>query len=234
MRLVLIGGGSLRNGKHETQTIDRQILEMTGKDRPKVLFVPTVSRDAQTYINNIKNAYGDTLGAQVDVLELHGQTDNLSDMIREKVNSADIIYFGGGSNLQDAINTWKLTGAEAIFRESIKTDKLFVGLSAGAYALVEKGISSRKHKAHSLGLNVVSIKVIGHYDRREEENLRLNLSKIDGRVVAIDERAALFIQGNTLSRTRYQVLRCSEDVNAYLLNSNSKQSLGTGLLTELL
>ena len=43
-KIVGIGGG--RMGELETLAIDKEIIELTGKSRPKALFVPTASSDS--------------------------------------------------------------------------------------------------------------------------------------------------------------------------------------------
>lgn len=51
-RIVAIAGGDLVT----TQKINRYIIEISGKVRPKVLFVGTASQDDEGYFDNFKTA----------------------------------------------------------------------------------------------------------------------------------------------------------------------------------
>src|SRR5688572_20748185 len=55
LRIVAIGGGDLRTG--ETLPLDRRIVELTGKDRPKALFIPTASFDSKDYFDGFASVY---------------------------------------------------------------------------------------------------------------------------------------------------------------------------------
>ena len=46
-KLVAIGGGQL--AERETLAIDKEILSLTGKNRPRALFIPTASSDSREY-----------------------------------------------------------------------------------------------------------------------------------------------------------------------------------------
>ena len=46
-KIVAIGGGDLRT--LETLSIDREIINLTGKSRPRALFIPTASSDSEEY-----------------------------------------------------------------------------------------------------------------------------------------------------------------------------------------
>ena len=50
-KIIAIGGGEIgRPGvKNETLGIDREIIKLSGKENPKLLFIPTASGDALGY-----------------------------------------------------------------------------------------------------------------------------------------------------------------------------------------
>ena len=56
-KIVAIGGGELNT--LETADIDKRIIELTGKTRPKALFIPTASGDAEGYVETFEACYGD-------------------------------------------------------------------------------------------------------------------------------------------------------------------------------
>ena len=67
-KIVAIGGGEI--SELETAAIDRRIIELTGKTRPKALFIPTASSDAPGYIDDFEACYGKHFGCQTRTLEL--------------------------------------------------------------------------------------------------------------------------------------------------------------------
>ena len=58
--------------KGDTLAIDKEIVSLTGKDRPKALFIPTASGDSKEYWRAFQDVYGAELGCEVDVLYLLG------------------------------------------------------------------------------------------------------------------------------------------------------------------
>ncbi len=66
--IVAIGGGELKHG--ETLPVDRAIVKLAKKKRPRALFIPTASGDALGYWETFQAVYGKKLGCQTDVLFL--------------------------------------------------------------------------------------------------------------------------------------------------------------------
>lgn len=48
MKLAVIGGGDLQDSNH--LPINERLIELTNKQYPKVLFIPTASHDDESYI----------------------------------------------------------------------------------------------------------------------------------------------------------------------------------------
>ena len=67
-KIVAIGGGELR--KLQTLRIDRRIVELTGRARPRALFIPTASQDSENYIATFRRVYGDKLGCKIQIFLL--------------------------------------------------------------------------------------------------------------------------------------------------------------------
>ena len=64
-KIIAIGGG-VEPDRWETVTIDKEIVKLVKKKRPKVLFIATASDDNEGYCGNFQKIYGDKLGCQVD------------------------------------------------------------------------------------------------------------------------------------------------------------------------
>ena len=54
-KIVALGGGEIGRPGYpvETTAIDEEIIRLSGKDRPMLLFIPTATNDSDTYINAI-------------------------------------------------------------------------------------------------------------------------------------------------------------------------------------
>src|SRR3989344_8149361 len=100
MKIVAIGGGEIgRPGTNiETEEIDREIIRLSGKKHPKVLFLPTASGDNSGYCEVVQNYYGKKLGCKVGVLCLIKEKP-LREEIRKNILGSDIVYVGGGNTL---------------------------------------------------------------------------------------------------------------------------------------
>jgi dipeptidase E len=101
--VVAIGGGQIgRPGTDipvETAEIDSEIIRLSGKNQPKLLFVPTAASDAESYCDAVRQHFGGRMGCTVDILYLINDPQTRNE-VEKKVLSADIIYVGGGNTLK--------------------------------------------------------------------------------------------------------------------------------------
>lgn len=111
-KIVAIGGGEMKLG--ETTEIDREIIRLTGKTHPHLLFLPTASNDAVTYYDSVKQHFGEELGCKTDVLFLIDNEPHLKE-IEKKICSADCVYVGGG-NTAKMMRVWRRTGAAQMLK----------------------------------------------------------------------------------------------------------------------
>ncbi|MBI4235525.1 Type 1 glutamine amidotransferase-like domain-containing protein [Candidatus Peregrinibacteria bacterium] len=54
-KIVAIGGGDIR--REGTLAIDKEIIKLSKKKHPKLLFIPTASSDSESYFKHIDNYY---------------------------------------------------------------------------------------------------------------------------------------------------------------------------------
>lgn len=131
-RIIAIGGGEIKDG--DTKSIDKYILESTGKSSPNLLFIPTASGDSEGYWQTIQNVFGGELGAATSVLMLSKEPPDSE--IEEKIGEADAIYVGGG-NTRKMLDLWKSRGVDTLLKNAYKQGTLLSGLSAGAICWFE-------------------------------------------------------------------------------------------------
>ncbi len=136
-KIVAIGGGELR--QQETFQLDQQIVQLTEKAKPNALFIPTASSDSTEYYETFKEIYGNKLNCKTDVLYLLDETLSEAD-IKEKIDSADLIYVGGGNTLM-MMRKWRFTKADKWLRKAAENGTVMCGLSAGAMCWFDFGHS---------------------------------------------------------------------------------------------
>jgi peptidase E len=139
--IVAIGGGEIGRKKimpdgsilempTETKPIDFEIIRLSGKKNPKLLFLGTASNDAEGYIDAIQEHFGGRLGCTVSALKL--STENpTADQIKNAILGTDIIYVGGGNTVRMS-EIWKQKGVDILLRQAYDKGIVLSGLSAGA------------------------------------------------------------------------------------------------------
>jgi len=160
-KIVAIGGGEIgRTGYPiETTSIDQEIIKLSGKTNPKLLFLPTATNDSTEYIAAVKRQFGDRLGCSIDNLLLISENNSHSEC-KEKILSADIIYVGGGDT-EFMLEIWKQKGVDELLKEAYRQDIVLSGLSAGAICWF---LGSQDSETNCLGL--VNAYFCPHYDGR--------------------------------------------------------------------
>ena len=136
-KIVAIGGGEnkrVKNGiklPYETGPMDKEIINLTGKDHPNVLLIAhsQLLENQQFYFEVINNIYNGKYGCECRDLKSDRLTDK--EYVQELVDWADIIYEGGG-NTFDMIKLWKETGFDIVLRNAWESGKVMCGVSAGA------------------------------------------------------------------------------------------------------
>lgn len=206
--IIAIGGGEIADG--ETQAIDERAIAVAPGSPPSALFVPTASGDADEYIQKFEAYYGDTLGCETSVLRLT-DSETSAEAARSAIDSADLIYVGGGDTgyLVDTVESLGLTAALHNHRS---TGGVLMGLSAGALCWFEFGLSDAialddVTYGPTAGFGFVQgVHATVHADFRRRQTFRRYLTHRDVPGVALGDCAAIEIQDD-----QYRVLTSSPD-----------------------
>ena len=223
-KFMLIGGGDVGRGNtsYETGSIDKRIVMETGKDNPNFLFVGLASNFSDSYFDTMKRIYKE-LGCECVYLKKKNIINN-PDIVKEKINNADIIYFCGGDSVK-LVNDLKEYGIDKLLLDKINNSYCVIaGISAGAIMCSRDGYSdSLKMRGECDkydfvdGLGLVDISFCPHFvlngDRANE--LVNDLFDSDKNVYCIEDKVAVFIDGN-----KCEIIRC-DDGNGYLFNNGN-------------
>ena len=216
-KIVAIGGGELKD--LETLEIDKRIIELTGKTRPKALFIPTASSDAVGYVDTFEACYGKRLGCQTRTLNLI-QTPPTFEEMSALVLDSDLIYVGGG-NTYGMMKIWRRLGLDAVLAEAASRGIVLSGLSAGAICWFRYGHSDSRSFSSNPRWDYIRVSGLGfinavycphyHFEKREASFLEM-IARRGGIGVACDNNAAIEVVGD-----QYRVLASAPNAKAYKL-----------------
>lgn len=164
-KIITIGGG----GAKETIHIDEEVVRLTGKKNPQLLFIPTANSDISRYVKYIKTVY-EKLGCTVEPLLLL-KKKYTPETLKNLILTADIIYVGGGNTLM-MMKKWRQLGVDLLLKKAWEQGAVMTGVSAGSICWYESGHSDSMHfynpkkwdyiRVH--GLNFIPFIHCPHYD----------------------------------------------------------------------
>ena len=199
--LVAIGGGSFQ--KNETRAIDEYIIKRTGKEHPKVIFIPAASKDDQGYAKRFKQYYR-SLGCEVEAIRLW-HTKLFYKEIANTLLEADVIYFGGGETplLMQALDNFNLFDT---LKEAYEKGIVIAGLSAGANILFTYGYSEiDDHYEMVKGVELVKGIFCPHAQKQERQGFLEACKSYEGleaypcadeKALCLEDEKVFFLQNN--------------------------------------
>lgn len=226
-KIVAIGGGEITKG--ETLTIDKEIISLSKKQHPKVLFIPTASSDDETYCKDFSEYYGEKLGCKVSFLYLC--SGNLSKKeIQQKILGTDIIYVGGGNTLK-MMKLWRRLGVDKLLKKAWGDGVVLCGISAGAICWFESGHSDSMSFYNPKKWNYINVRGLGllkgtmcpHYNSGtngapRERKFREMIKKTGGTGIAIDEGCAIEFTDKS-----YKIISHKPDFGAYKVIKRNRE-----------
>lgn len=224
-KIVAIGGGEMGRPKEgggfypvETTGIDIEIVRLTDKEHPRLLFLPTASYDSEDYYNTVKKHFLGLGCSAVDVLKLSRITLSRR-QLEDFILSYDAIYVGGGNTLR-LMTIWRKVGIDAILRKAYDRGIVLSGLSAGSICWFSYGNSdSRKFTSGSdklikvSGLGFINALHCPHYDVesfRQQDLKRMMKSTPKVVAIALDNCTALEVIDG-----KYRIIRTKPDAKAH-------------------
>lgn len=203
--IVAIGGGEIRT--RGTVAIDREIIRLSNKKNPKLLFIPTASSDSEEYWKHVQKYFGGFLKCKTDVLFLIKEQPS-TEQIRRKILAADIVYVGGGNTLM-MMRLWRRLGVDKFLVSAYENGTVLSGISAGSICWFESGHSDsmsfynpQKWKYINVrGLGLISGIHCPHYNGMtrgipRRKHFRDMIRKTGGLGIALENNCAIeFIDG---------------------------------------
>jgi peptidase E len=215
--IVGLGGGG--DTEDQTRRLYEYVLGLTGKQKPKLLYVPTAAAESN--------------GAIVGFYELfrgRAERDHLRTFpwppedLRGLILSQDAICVGGG-NTANMLAIWKVHGIDVLLREAWENGIVLWGASAGMICWFEAGVTD------SFGPQLEGLDCLGllpgsacpHYDGEEERRPRYRALVAGGfpEGIAADDGVALHYAGTEL----VEIVTCRPGAAAYRVTRQGEEPL---------
>ena len=223
----IVGLGGHGDTLDQTRTLMHHVLSLTGKERPRVLYVPT--------------AVGDSAEA---IVAFHERCQGLGELqhlrffpwppreLRELVLSQDAISIGGGSTA-NMLAIWRVHGFDLILREAWERGVVLSGASAGMICWFEAGVTDSfgPHlDGMDDGLGFLAGSACPHYDGEPMRRPRYR-ELVEGGFpagLAADDGVGLHFVGTEL----HEVVTCRPGAAAYRMTRDGEERLDARLLAE--
>jgi dipeptidase E len=157
-RIVAIGGGETMA---ETTPINVEIVRLSDKPNPKLLFIPTASGDSRSYYQSVSEHFLSLGCESVEPLYLLDD-DMTAEQARDAVLQCDVVYVGGGNTLR-MMNIWRRYNLPEVFDEARQRGIVLSGLSAGSICWFRYG-NSDAHKFTSGSNKLIKVSGLGYIE----------------------------------------------------------------------
>jgi peptidase E len=222
----IVGLGGAGDTPEQTTRLHDFVLGLTGKERPRLLWVPTAAADSDEYTvwfyeNFSRRAEVSTL------MTFPWPPENL----RELVLGQDAICVSGG-NTANMLAIWRVHGIDGYMREAWEQGIVLWGQSAGMICWFDAGVTD------SFGPQLEGMECLGlvpgsacpHYDGEERRRPRFRELVAGGSLpagVAADDGVALHYVGTELR----EVVTSRPGAAAYRVTGDGEERLAPRELT---
>ena len=215
--IVGIGGGG--ETVEQSRRLEEYVCALTGKERPRVLYVPTAVAESDTAIVSFYERYR----GRVEPSHLKTFPWPPPDL-REQVLSQDAICVSGG-NTANMLAIWKAHGIDALLREAWESGVVLFGASAGMICWFEAAVTD------SFGPELQGMECLGflpgsacpHYDGEELRRPRYRELVAGGfpEGIAAEDGVAIHYVGTEIS----EIVTCRPGAAAYRVTRDGEERL---------
>jgi dipeptidase E len=221
-QIVGLGGGG--DSPEQTDLLYRYVQELTGKERPRMLFVPTATGDQDETVVMFYERFARSTEASTLPTFPYPPAD-----LRGLVLSQDAICVSGG-NTANMLAIWRVHGIDQLMREAWEQGTVLWGASAGMICWFEQGVTD------SFGPQLEAMDCLGflpgsacpHYDGEERRRPRYR-ELIDAGLsegIAADDGVALHYAGTELQ----EIVSCRPGATAYRVTRDGEEPLAARML----
>jgi dipeptidase E len=215
--IVGLGGGG--DTAEQTRRLYEYVLALTGKPKPRLLYVPTAVAESAEAIVGFYERFRD-LAELNHLCTFPWPPENLRDLIL----SQDAICVSGG-NTANMLAIWKTHGIDVLLHEAWEQGVVLWGASAGMICWFEAGVTD------SFGPELGAVYCLGllagsacpHYDGEEQRRPRYRTLVDAGfpEGIAADDGVALHYAGTELC----EIVTCRPGAAAYRVTRAGEETL---------
>lgn len=198
-QIVAFGGGGFAM-EPDNPLLDDYILELTGKDRPRVCLIPTASGDNAAWLDRFYELFTDDRCEASHLALFSRSVDDLYDFLSQQ----DVIYASGG-NTVNLLAVWRAQGLAEVLPRVLAGGTIACGVSAGALCWFERGVTDSYGPGLNPlenGLGFLSGSFCPHYDSDPRRPFTypeyVRTSGVPG--IAVDDGVALHYADGRLTR----------------------------------
>jgi peptidase E len=195
----------------------KEIIKLTGKERPKICFLPTASGDSERSIINWYQLVHD-LPVEPSVQRVWISSYNQDVSFEEVLLNVDAIVVGGGNTL-NMMAIWKAQGIDVVLKKALEKGIVLAGGSAGSLCWFENGTTDSRPIELSVveGLGFLPFSHSPHYDGEEfrrplyQKNIKNGIFKPG---YAMDNNAGIIFKNGK----PFKIVSINEKYNNYYVS----------------
>lgn len=209
-------------GGGQNKLFIQEIIKLTGKERPRICYLPTASGDSENSIIRWYELVHD-LPVEPSVQRVWISSYNQKVTFEEALLSVDAIVVGGGNTL-NMIAIWKAQGIDVVLKKALEKGIVLAGGSAGSLCWFDNGTTDSRPVALSVveGLGFLPYSHSPHYHSEEyrqplyQQNIANGIFKAG---YAMDDYAGIIFKNGK----PFKVVSLGEEYNCYFVSLENGQ-----------
>ncbi len=220
-------------GGGQNQLFIKEIIKLTGKEKPKICYLPTASGDGEAGIIRWYELVHD-LSVEPYVQKVWISSYNQKESFEDVLLSMDAIVVGGGNTL-NMMAIWKAQGIDIVLKKALEKGIVLAGGSAGSLCWFDNGTTDSRPKELTVveGLGFLPFSHSPHY-HKEEFRRPLYLKNIENGIFkagyAMDDYAGIIFKNGK----PFKVVSTNEESNCYFVSVKDGKVVEEKLKAEII
>lgn len=211
----------------------KEIIKLTGKERPRICFLPTASGDSEQNIIRWYELVHD-LSVEPHVQKVWINSYDEKQSFEEVLLSMDAIVVGGGNTL-NMIAIWKAQGIDAVLKKALEKGIVLAGGSAGSLCWFDNGTTDSRPIELTVvnGLGFLPFSHSPHYHSEEyrrplyHKNIESGIFKAG---YAMDDYAGIIFKNGK----PFRIVSLGEEYNCYFVSMKDGKLVEEKLKVEII
>lgn len=195
----------------------QEIINLTGKERPKICYLPTATGDSDDVIIRWYDLVHD-LSVEPHIQRVWISSYNQKISFEEALLGMDAIIVGGGNTL-NMMAIWKAQGIDTVLKKALEKGIVLAGGSAGSLCWFDNGTTDSRPIELSVveGLGFLPFSHCPHYHSEEyrrplyHKNIEAGIFKAG---YAMDDYSGIIFKNGK----PFKVVSLGEDYNSYFVS----------------